>query len=366
MLQLKQPYCNGTDFTISFAIHRKLPTMSTSEETIPAEPIPLIDVNDDPITIETLSSSTEEADNIVDALAECEDPLCDPLALDDSSISTELMDTADKTLTDSQTSTDGQIILIDVNILRNAEQNELINSRDIQTEDLSETIEEGVPSDGSDSGVASDGSIIELQPQIRKILQTKITEKMNNFLFTAEIVTKRSCLKRRSSDMILNDNSKRVKRNIKFDGVNVFYFQRLQGNSCVPSQGGCTLGMARHHMHNRTFSLAEHAAEQRRVHRLQDMNANNSSTDDTDTEDEPSENSGSDLDTESNGFLQPVPARQRRVMLKTAGLLKIDSNEKDECRKIRTSREMCGCSCRSYCDPDTCFCSLSGIQCQVI
>lgn len=165
--------------------------------------------------------------------------------------------------------------------------------------------------------------------------------------------------------MILNDNSKRVKRNIKFDGVNVFYFQRMQGNSCVPSQGGCTLGMARHHMHNRTFSLAEHAAEQRRVHRLQDMNANNSSTDDTDTDDEPSENSGSDLDTESNGFLQPVPARQRRVMLKTAGVLKIDTNEKDECRKIRTSREMCGCSCRDYCDPDTCFCSQSGIQCQV-
>lgn len=345
--------------------------MNTSEETIPAESIPLIDVSDEPsTTLEAVHSSTEETDNTVEELAECEDPLCDPLALDDSSISTELMDAADKTITELKTSPDGQIILVDVNILRNVEQNELLNSGDIQTEDLSETIEEGVPSDGSDSGVASDGSIIEVRPQIRKALHaTIVTIKEDNFFFllkfTAEIVTKRSCLKRRSSDIILNDNAKRVKRNIKFDGVNVFYFQRLQGNSCVPSQGGCTLGMARHHMHNRTFSLAEHAAEQRRVHRLQDMNANNSSTDDSDTEDEPSENSGSDLDTESNGFLQPVPARQRRVMLKTAGLLKIDTNEKDECRKIRTSREMCGCSCRSYCDPDTCFCSLSGIQCQV-
>lgn len=142
--------------------------MSTTDEIIPAEPIPLIDVNDDPIT---LNSSTEETENTVDALAECEDPLCDPLALDDSSISQpELADVTDKTLTDLKATADGQIILIDVNILRNVEQNELISSRNIQTEDLIETIEEGVPSDGSDSGVASDGSIIESRPQIRKFL----------------------------------------------------------------------------------------------------------------------------------------------------------------------------------------------------
>lgn len=148
--------------------------MITTEETIPVEPIPLIDVNDDTIALETLSSSTEETLNTVDALAECEDPLCDPLALDDSSssVSAELADVADKALIDLKSPTDGQIILIDVNILRNVEQNELINGSDggIQTEDLIETIEEGVPSDGSDSGVASDGSIIEIRPQIRKFL----------------------------------------------------------------------------------------------------------------------------------------------------------------------------------------------------
>lgn len=150
--------------------------MSTSEETIPAEPIPLIDVNDDPaITLETLHSSTEETENTVDALVDCEDPLCDPLALDDS---TELGDDGDKTLTELKATADGQIILIDVNILRNVEQNEL--SRDIQTEDLCETIEESVPSDGSDSGVASDGSIIEARPQqIRK--DGLIGEQFSNF-----------------------------------------------------------------------------------------------------------------------------------------------------------------------------------------
>lgn len=144
--------------------------MSTSDETtISAEPIPLIDVNDDQIA---LNSSTDETENTVDALAECEDPLCDPLALDDSSISTDLADVAAKTLTDLKATNDGQIILIDVNILRNVEQNELIGDGDIQTDDLIETIEEGVPSDGSDSGVASDGSIIESRPQIRKFYET--------------------------------------------------------------------------------------------------------------------------------------------------------------------------------------------------
>lgn len=64
-------------------------------------------------------------------------------------------------------------------------------------------------------------------------------------------------------------------------------------------------------------------------------------------------------------LLQPVPTRQRRALLRAAGIRKIDSLEKDECRDIRTSREFCGCSCKGYCDPDTCSCSQGGIKCQV-
>lgn len=52
-------------------------------------------------------------------------------------------------------------------------------------------------------------------------------------------------------------------------------------------------------------------------------------------------------------------------MLRAAGVHKIDSSEKDECRDIRTSREFCGCACKGYCDPDLCACSLAGIKCQV-
>ncbi|KAL1123851.1 hypothetical protein AAG570_001622 [Ranatra chinensis] len=63
--------------------------------------------------------------------------------------------------------------------------------------------------------------------------------------------------------------------------------------------------------------------------------------------------------------MQPVPTRQRRALLRAAGVHKIDSVEKDECRDIRTSREFCGCACKGFCDPDTCSCSQAGIKCQV-
>uniref|UniRef100_A0A8D8BI59 Cysteine/serine-rich nuclear protein 3 n=1 Tax=Culex pipiens TaxID=7175 RepID=A0A8D8BI59_CULPI len=207
--------------------------------------------------------------------------------------------------------------------------------------------EEEEASDGSDSGLGSEPS--------RNLVPSVVVK---------------SNLKRRSAeDAPTTDVSseKRPKKGITFDGVTVFYFTRMQGFGCVPSQGGCTLGMEFQHMHSRRFTLAEHAAEQRKMHRaqLQELNgARSSSSEETDSEEEPSE-SGSEAESESYGFLQPVTTRQRRALLKAAGVRKIDSTEKDECRVIRTSREVCGCTCRGYCDPDTCACSQAGIKCQV-
>jgi hypothetical protein len=33
-----------------------------------------------------------------------------------------------------------------------------------------------------------------------------------------------------------------MKKSVNFDGVTVYYFPRVQGFTCVPSQGGSTLG----------------------------------------------------------------------------------------------------------------------------
>ena len=64
-------------------------------------------------------------------------------------------------------------------------------------------------------------------------------------------------------------------------------------------------------------------------------------------------------------FLQPVPTRQRRALLRRSGVKKIDMEEKESCKNIRSSREVCGCECVATCEPDTCICAQAGIKCQV-
>lgn len=186
----------------------------------------------------------------------------------------------------------------------------------------------------------------------------------------------RSSLKRKRIDESRDEpDTKKRKENIKFDNVTVYYFPRAQGFTCVPSQGGSTLGMEWEHTHTQKFTLAEHALEQRRLHRqiLQQLKserhsmqgASLSSSEDSDTEEEASDISESELDLDSYYFLQPIPTRQRRALLRAAGVRKIEAYEKDECRDIRTSREFCGCACKGACNPETCSCSLGGIKCQV-
>ncbi|KAH8240742.1 hypothetical protein KR026_004499 [Drosophila bipectinata] len=235
------------------------------------------------------------------------------------------------------------------------------------------TKEDELRDGGSDSGLGSETTALvkgkpdkEPEPEPSDPQETKPT---------------RSNLKRRlednESDVIdLPDMSaqpvasqKRAKRSINFDQVKVYYFPRQQGFSCVPTAGGCTLGMGARHVAFKTMTLAEHAAELRRAHRNQnqDLQARGSSSDDSEESEEDylSEGSGSDADDGSNGFLQPVTPKQRRALLKAAGVRKIDASEKSECRDIRNSREVCGCSCREFCDPETCACSQAGIKCQV-
>lgn len=191
----------------------------------------------------------------------------------------------------------------------------------------------------------------------------------------------RSKLKRKATEDSEDTRpSKAPKRNIQFEGVTVFYFPRSQGFTCVPSQGGSTLGMSRQHSHIRQFSLSEHAMEQRRKHRDfllrirqqrrhrdggSSSSRASSSEDSEDASEDASDLSDSELDADSYYFLQPLPIRQRRALLRSAGYRNIDGVEKEECKDIRVSREFCGCQCKVVCDPATCQCAQAGIKCQV-
>lgn len=68
---------------------------------------------------------------------------------------------------------------------------------------------------------------------------------------------------------------------------------------------------------------------------------------------------------QGGSFLQPYPPKQRYALLKAAGVKKIDKEEKRQLHELRISREVCGCDCRGFCEPETCGCSLAGIKCQV-
>uniref|UniRef100_A0A8D0DPK7 Cysteine and serine rich nuclear protein 1 n=1 Tax=Salvator merianae TaxID=96440 RepID=A0A8D0DPK7_SALMN len=180
--------------------------------------------------------------------------------------------------------------------------------------------------------------------------------------------------------------SKRLKRNhVEFDRVTVFYFQRCQGFTSVPSRGGCTLGMLSKHGFSREFTLAEFCKEQEAVRReklkerlkeekletlkwkltmngtKESEEANQLTTEDISDDD--IDVSGTEL--EDGFFLQPYPAKKRRALLKALGVKKIDKEEKRELHSIRLSREDCGCDCQEFCDPETCSCCLAGIKCQM-
>ncbi|CAH2281961.1 cysteine serine-rich nuclear 1 [Pelobates cultripes] len=179
--------------------------------------------------------------------------------------------------------------------------------------------------------------------------------------------------------------AKLLKKNkVEFDQVTVFYFQRCQGFTSIPSRGGCTLGMKRKHCSVRHYTLEEFSKEQlsRRRERMKErlkeeklltlknlftMNgtiesekANNLSIDDICDEDIDMNNAEID-----DGFSPRMyPPKKRRVLLKSEGVKKIDKSEKHELNEIRKSRKDCGCDCQDFCDPETCACYLAGIKCQ--
>ncbi|XP_030630347.1 cysteine/serine-rich nuclear protein 1 [Chanos chanos] len=177
----------------------------------------------------------------------------------------------------------------------------------------------------------------------------------------------------------------RANGKVHFGTVTVFLFPRCQGFTSVPSRGGCTLGMTWRHADCRKFTVAEHAVDQQcqrreklqqrwREERLKALKQRWSSSGDMTLEEMNSliadnmvneDVQFSTEDLEGRGFPQSYSSKRRRALLRAAGVAHIDREEKRELKRLRLSREDCGCHCQDYCDPETCACSLSGIKCQM-
>ncbi|XP_026140824.1 cysteine/serine-rich nuclear protein 3-like [Carassius auratus] len=187
------------------------------------------------------------------------------------------------------------------------------------------------------------------------------------------------------SSILKKKKDTQSKGSVRFGLVTVFLFQRCQGFSSVPSHGGCTLGMVRRHAARQQFTLEEHAEEQLRLRmerlreqqqeeRLEAMRQKliNSGTltvteaarlTANDVPDEDADLSSTEL--KDLGSPRLYSSKQRRELLRAAGVVRIDREEKRQLKDLRRWREDCGCHCQGFCEPETCACSQAGIQCQM-
>ncbi|KAJ0011870.1 hypothetical protein NQD34_012845 [Periophthalmus magnuspinnatus] len=178
-----------------------------------------------------------------------------------------------------------------------------------------------------------------------------------------------------------------AQNSVCFAQVTVYSFPRCQGFTSVPSRGGATLGMMRRHSDVQTFTVSEHALEQRhrrreqlrerrRQERFQEMKQklissgaiNETEAESLTIDQVPTEEfyiNINSVELEGGGFLQPYSSKQRQAILLAAGVKRIDKEEKRQLHALRLSRETCGCDCQGFCEPESCACSLAGIKCQV-
>ncbi|PAV56424.1 hypothetical protein WR25_12688 [Diploscapter pachys] len=132
---------------------------------------------------------------------------------------------------------------------------------------------------------------------------------------------------------------------VKFDKLNVLYFDRIQGNTTVPIQGEITIAMDVRHFTEKSFSLEE---DRKRV--------------DLRLEEELTEE---DLRNDTARTIVRLDSKQRAKLLKRSGV-KIERPAENELEQLRESRMKCGCKCADgFCFPETCECFQNGVQCQV-
>uniref|UniRef100_A0A8C1I937 Cysteine-serine-rich nuclear protein 1a n=1 Tax=Cyprinus carpio TaxID=7962 RepID=A0A8C1I937_CYPCA len=187
------------------------------------------------------------------------------------------------------------------------------------------------------------------------------------------------------SSILKKTKDTQSKGSVRFGLVTVFLFQRCQGFSSVPSHGGCTLGMVRRHTASQQFTLAEHTEEQQRLRmeRLREQHQEEklealrqkliisgtltaSEAARLTVNDVPDEDADlSSAKLKDMGSLRPCSSKRRRALLRAAGVVRIDREEKRQLQELRRWREDCGCHCQGFCEPETCACSQAGIKCQM-
>jgi cysteine/serine-rich nuclear protein len=121
------------------------------------------------------------------------------------------------------------------------------------------------PSDVQQAAMGLNYSLSQSQPSVEE--DADLGSILDGTSASDRLTSRRSNLKRHVPYDVQDGPQSKRKKAISFDKVTVYYFPRAQGFTCVPSQGGSTLGMSSQHAHVQQFSILEHAVEQRRLHR---------------------------------------------------------------------------------------------------
>jgi len=132
---------------------------------------------------------------------------------------------------------------------------------------------------------------------------------------------------------------------VRFSGATVWYFDRHQYSSSVPSEGDVAMGMEMKHSHTEHVTID---------HNTQDLSLSNISK------------IKSKRKARVGGRLKPLSMSARVSLLRSHGILQIDREESADIEKLQTSRaNESGCNCVGSCLPETCSCFINQVECEV-
>ncbi|CAB3407483.1 unnamed protein product [Caenorhabditis bovis] len=156
----------------------------------------------------------------------------------------------------------------------------------------------------------------------------------------------------------------------RFTGIDVYYFDRRQGCSTVPSEGEVTLGMHNEHFSKKYFSLQNTSRPNIKLDDGDDEELSEGEVTTPDDDDDVG-GGGCEFDYYASLYRRHNPYQNeqyRRTVLRENGIevTDVDSNDNETAEKIRAGREKCGCECKNgICKPHSCECAVEGIGCLV-
>lgn len=156
---------------------------------------------------------------------------------------------------------------------------------------------------------------------------------------------------------------------VRFNHVDIYYFNREQSYVSIPSTGTSSLGMSFNHFHAEKFEIDDFLTLKRNEH-LAFIESNVQMKEEFEKSQNLNDNllfkdPNIELPINTELFCPILTHKERLKILKECSNDPLSNDDIQEINLIRKSREQCGCSCKDSCETDDCSCKLNGISCQL-